>query len=136
MVPLLMGISKDSILRLDFDTKLPKETFHLKDVTKHAASDQILKVQFERNSFTVKTTEGKKISNLIEGYLERMQEEMIKDNEKRLKASVLKKDKVERKFVETSPILESLKNNIYPKLDKALHILSTPPTMDQNNDNK
>ena len=65
-----MGISHDSILRLDIETKLPKETpFELSKVTKHGATDKILKVQFSRGKhFTVQTSEGEKISQLIEGY--------------------------------------------------------------------
>merc|ERR1712013_103685 len=44
MVPLLLGITKDSILRLDYDTKETKETFLLTQVKRWAASSKIFSV--------------------------------------------------------------------------------------------
>ena len=40
MVPLLLGVSKDSIMRLDYDTKEIKETFPLHTVNRMAADNR------------------------------------------------------------------------------------------------
>ena len=74
MVPLLMGVSKDKILRLDKDTKKPKEEMELKKVTNYACTDKILKVNFKDKSFTVLTSEGRQIQDLIEGYTLKLKE--------------------------------------------------------------
>merc|ERR1712130_3129 len=74
MVPLLMGVSKDKILRLDTTTKKPKEELELKKVTNYACTDKILKVNFRDKNFTVLTSEGQKIQDLIEGYTLKLKE--------------------------------------------------------------
>ena len=96
MVPLLMGISHDSILRLDIETKLPKETpFELSKVTKHGATDKILKVQFSRGKhFTVQTSEGDKISKLIDGYCAALVQKTTKKTIEKLEQ--VKEDKAKK----------------------------------------
>ena len=86
MVPLLMGVSKDKILRLDTATKKPKEELELKKVTNYACTDKILKVNFRDKNFTVLTSEGQKIQDLIEGYTLKLKEKQ--EQEQREKEAV------------------------------------------------
>lgn len=82
MVPLLLGIRKDAILRLDHETKETKDTFELTTVKRWAASDRIFSVDFgsnRQNNFTVQTTEGEKISTLVDGFVKIIMESMFKD---------------------------------------------------------
>jgi hypothetical protein len=122
----LMGITKDSILRLDFETKMPQETFQLSQVTKHAATDKILKVNFAKSSFTVATAEGQKISDLIEGYAaslrERQRREEEEYNRKREHSSRLKREKDASK----APCYpESLKTKIFADIERATRLLTS-----------
>ena len=81
MVPLLLGITKDSILRLDYDTKETKETFLLTQVKRWAASSKIFSVDFgshKDKNFSVQTSEGEKISELVDGYVKIIMESMHK----------------------------------------------------------
>jgi hypothetical protein len=130
MVPLLMGITKDSILRLDFETKMPQETFQLSQVTKHAATDKILRVNFVKNSFTVSTPEGQKISDLIEGYAASLRERQRKEeeeyNRKRENSSRLKREKDANK---TPCYPESLRNKIFADIDRATRLLTSSTPM-------
>lgn len=129
MVPLLMGISRDSILRLDFETKMPKETFQLSQVVKYASTDKIMKVDFEKGSFTVQTGEGKKICSLLHGYMESLRERLKKqeedDRRRRQESTRLKAEKEERKNLGPNPVLDSLKNGIQADIDRTKTILSS-----------
>ena len=79
MIPLLLGITKDSILRLDYDTKETMETFPLTHVKRWAASSKIFSVDFgshKEKNFSVQTSEGEKISDLVDGYVKIIMESM------------------------------------------------------------
>ena len=72
MVPLLLGIKKDSILRVNCDTKETMETFPLSHVKRWVNSDvgQVFSVDFgeHHKNLSVETTDGKKISDLLDQY--------------------------------------------------------------------
>ena len=73
LVPLLLGITKDSILRLDCESKEVKDRFYLAKVQKWCSSPKIFAVDFgshEEKPLTVQTTEGERIAQLIEGYVD------------------------------------------------------------------
>ena len=77
MVPLLLGVTRESILRLDYNTKEIKESFPLTQIKRWAASDRIFSVDFgsfKEKNFSVQTTEGKKITELIAGYVKMIEE--------------------------------------------------------------
>ena len=79
MVPLLLGISKASILRLDYDTKETIEAFPLTQIKRWAASSKIFSVDFgshKEKNFSVQTSEGEKISELVDGYVKIIMESM------------------------------------------------------------
>ena len=72
MFPLLFGVKKDSILRLDYETKETIETFPLTTIKHMASTARIFSVDFGTHStknLTVQTTEGVKIKNLINDYI-------------------------------------------------------------------
>ena len=72
LVPLLLGVTKDSILRLDFDSKEVRESFPLTTIKRWVATEKIFSVDFgdfKNKNFSVQTTEGQKIANLIAGYV-------------------------------------------------------------------
>ena len=75
LVPLLLGISKDSILRLDCETKEVRESFHLTKVKRWVFDEKIFSVDFGEfhKSFSVQTTEGQKIANLVAGYVAKIE---------------------------------------------------------------
>ena len=75
LVPLLLGISKDSILRLDCETKEVRESFHLTKVKRWVFDEKIFSVDFGEfhKSFSVQTTEGQKIANLVAGYVTKIE---------------------------------------------------------------
>ena len=65
-------MTKDSILRLDFDTKEVRESFPLTTVKRWVFNEKIFSVDFgdfKNKNFSVQTTEGQKIANLIAGYV-------------------------------------------------------------------
>ena len=77
LVPLLLGVTRESILRLDYNTKEIKESFPLTQIKRWAASDRIFSVDFgsfKEKNFSVQTTEGKKITELIAGYVKMIEE--------------------------------------------------------------
>ena len=72
LVPLLLGVTKDSILRLDFDSKEVRESFPLTTVKRWVFNEKIFSVDFgdfKNKNFSVQTTEGQQIANLIAGYV-------------------------------------------------------------------
>ena len=123
MVPLLMGVSKDKILRLDTATKKPKEELELKKVTNYACTDKILKVNFRDKSFTVLTSEGQKIQDLIEGYTLKLRE---KQKQEQRDKEAAREKKMEKNM---DPVLNVLKDKIKPKMDKAKRTLVNPGEM-------
>ena len=123
MVPLLMGVSKDKILRLDTATKKPKEELELKKVTNYAHTDKILKVNFRDKSFTVLTSEGQQIQDLIEGYTLKLRE---KQKQEQRDKEAAREKKMEKHL---DPVLTVLKDQIKPKMDKAKRTLVNPGEM-------
>ena len=70
-------MTRESILRLDYNTKEIKESFPLTQIKRWAASDRIFSVDFgsfKEKNFSVQTTEGKKITELIAGYVKMIEE--------------------------------------------------------------
>ena len=106
-----MGVSQDSILCLDAETKMLKETFKLEKKVKHSYSDKSLEVIFQDSTLKVLTNEGKFISDL------------------------LNKPNLKKKF--TGQIVKSLVNTIKPELDRAKRMLaSQDPVCSTNKDSK
>ena len=59
-------------MRLDFDTKEVRESFPLTTVKRWVFNEKIFSVDFgdfKNKNFSVQTTEGQKIANLIAGYV-------------------------------------------------------------------
>ena len=76
LVPLLLGVTKDSILRLDFDSKEVRESFPLTTIKRWVATEKIFSVDFgdfKNKNFSVQTTEGQKIANLVSGYVAKIE---------------------------------------------------------------
>ena len=64
-------MSKDSILRLDCDTKSIMESFPLSGVHRWVFDDKIFSVDFGdfHKNFSVQTTEGQKIADIVARYV-------------------------------------------------------------------
>ncbi|EGC38365.1 actin binding protein [Dictyostelium purpureum] len=72
-VPKLLGITRDSILRLDAETKEVEHEYPLNHLRRWAASPQSFTLDFgdyEDDYVSVMTTEGEAISQLLSGYIE------------------------------------------------------------------
>ena len=71
LVPRLLGVSKDAILRLDENTKVTITEWPLKAIKRCAVSANVFLLKFEDNtsSYSVKTVEGQQIKELIQGYI-------------------------------------------------------------------
>ena len=71
MVPLLLGIRYDSILRVNCETKETIESFPLSNVKRWVESGQVFSVDFggHHKNLTVETWEGKRISDLLDQYV-------------------------------------------------------------------
>ncbi|KAM9956083.1 hypothetical protein ACTFIW_005939 [Dictyostelium discoideum] len=72
-VPKLLGITRDSILRLDAETKEVEHEYPLNHLRRWAASPQSFTLDFgdyEDDYVSVITTEGEAISQLLSGYIE------------------------------------------------------------------
>ncbi|KAI1290436.1 Talin-2 [Halotydeus destructor] len=73
LVPRLLGVTKESVLRLDEKTKEIIKTWNLTTVKRWAASPNSFTLDFGDYSdsyYSVQTTEGEKISQLIAGYID------------------------------------------------------------------
>ncbi|CAG2163728.1 unnamed protein product [Oppiella nova] len=73
LVPRLLGVTKDSVLRLDEKTKEIMKTWPLTTVKRWAASPNSFTLDFGDYSdsyYSVQTTEGEQISQLIAGYID------------------------------------------------------------------
>ncbi|XP_023231887.1 talin-2-like isoform X2 [Centruroides sculpturatus] len=73
LVPRLLGVTKDSVLRLDERTKEIMKTWPLTTVRRWAASPNSFTLDFGDYSdsyYSVQTTEGEQISQLIAGYID------------------------------------------------------------------
>ena len=73
LVPRLLGVTKDSVLRLDEKTKEILKTWPLTTVKRWAASPNSFTLDFGDYSdsyYSVQTSEGEQISQLIAGYID------------------------------------------------------------------
>lgn len=73
LVPRLLGITKDCVMRVDADTKGILKTWPLTTVKRWAASMNSFTLDFGDYSdsyYSVQTTEGEQISQLIAGYID------------------------------------------------------------------
>ncbi|XP_042904301.1 talin-2 isoform X1 [Parasteatoda tepidariorum] len=73
LVPKLLGVTKDSVLRLDEKTKEILKTWPLTKVRRCAASPNSFTLDFGDYSdsyYSVQTSEGEQISQLINGYID------------------------------------------------------------------
>ena len=73
LVPMLLGITKESVVRLDAKSKEIKHTWALERVRRWAASPNSFTLDFGDYSdsyYSVQTTEGEQISQLIAGYID------------------------------------------------------------------
>ena len=72
-MPRLLGVTKDSVLRLDEKTKEILKTWPLTTVKRWAASPNVFTLDFgdyQDQYYSVQTTEGEHISALIAGYID------------------------------------------------------------------
>ena len=74
MQPLLLGVSKEAILRLDYDTKETQSSFLLTEIKRYAASDKIFAIDLGagKKGFSVETTEGEKIKAIVDSYMDKI----------------------------------------------------------------
>lgn len=73
LVPRLLGVTKDSVLRLDEKTKEILKTWPLTTVRRWAASPNVFTLDFgdyQDQYYSVQTPEGEQISALIAGYID------------------------------------------------------------------
>ncbi len=73
LVPRLLGVTKDSVLRLDEKTKEILKTWPVTTVRRWAASPNVFTLDFgdyQDQYYSVQTTEGEQISQLIAGYID------------------------------------------------------------------
>lgn len=74
LVTRLLGISKESIIRVDKDTKEFLEVFPLENVKKWAPSPNTFTLDFDdhykEKLYTLQTSEGENIARLISGYID------------------------------------------------------------------
>jgi len=73
LVPRLLGVTKDSVLRLDEKTKEILKTWPLTTVRRWGASPNTFTLDFGDYSdqyYSVQTTEGEQILQLIAGYID------------------------------------------------------------------
>ena len=63
MAPLLLGVSKQAIMRMDYNTKEVLEEFPMTSFKRWAANDKVFSIDFGKpdKNFYAQTTEGKKI---------------------------------------------------------------------------
>ncbi|XP_069480588.1 talin-2 isoform X7 [Ambystoma mexicanum] len=73
LVPRLLGITKESVMRVDEKTKEVIQEWPLTTVKRWAASPKSFTLDFgeyQENYYSVQTTEGEQISQLIAGYID------------------------------------------------------------------
>ena len=76
MVPRLLGIKHDSIIRVNSETKETLGTFPLSNVKRWATSGQVFSVDFggHHKNLSVETWDGKKMSDLLDQYVKALLE--------------------------------------------------------------
>ena len=73
LVPRLLGVTKDSVLRLDETSKVILKKWPLTTVKRWAASVNVFTLDFgdyHDQYYSVQTTEGEHIAQLIQGYID------------------------------------------------------------------
>ena len=73
LIPRLLGVTKDSVLRLDERTKEILKTWPLTTVRRWVASPNVFTLDFgdyQDQYYSVQTTEGEHIHQLIAGYID------------------------------------------------------------------
>jgi len=73
LVPRLLGVTKDSVLRLDENTKEILKTWPLTTVRRWVAAPRVFTLDFgdyQDQYYSVQTNEGEQISQLIAGYID------------------------------------------------------------------
>ena len=88
LTPRLLGVTKDGILRLDEKTKEIIETWPLESVNRWAATQNIFTIdagEYSKGFYSVQTTEGDKISNVVEKYVVSMNERKASEEENDVK---------------------------------------------------
>ncbi|XP_072138300.1 talin-2 [Mobula birostris] len=73
LVPRLLGVTKDSVMRVDEKTKEVMQEWPLTTVKRWAASPKSFTLDFgeyQESYYSVQTTEGEQISQLIAGYID------------------------------------------------------------------
>ena len=84
LTPRLLGVTKDGILRLDEKTKEIIETWPLESVNRWAATQNIFTIdvgECSKGFYSVQTTEGDKISDVVEKYVVSMNERNVGEEE-------------------------------------------------------
>ena len=73
-MPLLLGVTKEAILRLEYDTKEVQSTFLLVDIKRYAASNTVFGIDMgpDKKNFHVETSEGEKIKAIVDSYMEKI----------------------------------------------------------------
>ncbi|XP_068221988.1 talin-2 isoform X2 [Palaemon carinicauda] len=123
LVPRLLGVTKDSVLRLDEKTKEILKTWPLTTVRRWAASPNTFTLDFGDYSdqyYSVQTTEGEQISQLIAGYIDIILKKqktidhigiegddgsaMVEDTVSPIKASIIQHGDTEIKHLEEESI--------------------------------
>uniref|UniRef100_A0A0R3TMN8 FERM domain-containing protein n=1 Tax=Rodentolepis nana TaxID=102285 RepID=A0A0R3TMN8_RODNA len=74
LVPRLFGVSKESVMRVDENTKEILQTWPLTRVRRWAATANLFTLDFgeysQEGNYVIQTTEGEQISQLISGYID------------------------------------------------------------------
>ena len=84
LVPRLLGITKESILRLDENTKEILKTWPLTTVRRWVAAPRVFTLDFgdyQDQYYSVQTNEGEQISALIAGYIDIILKRRLKETE-------------------------------------------------------
>ena len=82
LVPRLLGITKESILRLDENTKEILKTWPLTTVRRWVAAPRVFTLDFgdyQDQYYSVQTNEGEQISALIAGYIDIILKRRLKE---------------------------------------------------------
>ena len=108
LVPRLLGVTKDSVLRLDENTKEILKTWPLTTVRRWVAAPRVFTLDFgdyQDQYYSVQTNEGEQISQLIAGYIDiilkrRQKKDRIPEdgNDNEVMEEVIGKGRYKKKF--------------------------------------
>ena len=81
MVPILLGIKYDAILRVNCETKETMEKFPLSNIKRWAKSGEVFSVEFligeQKKTISVETWDGQKISDLLDQFVKSLLESKL-----------------------------------------------------------